>query len=329
MSELRFNRLLGQWVAIATHRQDRTFLPPADACPLCPTQPGGFQTEIPEPAYEIVVFENRFPSLTTPPPVPSIEGTALSRVAPALGTCEVIVYTSDHDASIASMPLDRVEELIDVWIDRTNELSARQEIAYVFIFENRGEAMGVTLHHPHGQLYAYPFMPPVIAAELAQFDLYASEQRGCLLCDSRVENVAAGRSVDEGPFTTTLIPFAARYPYEAHILPNRHVRRLSDLDGEERRSLARALRRLVRGYDALFDRRFPYVMAVHQAPCHGEPEYHLHIEFYPPMRSAHKLKYLAGSELGAGMFINDTRPEERAVELRAAILRAEEAHADE
>jgi UDPglucose--hexose-1-phosphate uridylyltransferase len=315
MSELRFNRLLGTWVAIATHRQDRTFLPPPNACPLC------------HRGSEIVVFDNDFPSLSMPAPAPAVEETELFRVAEAIGICEVIVYTPDHDASLGSLSIERIADLIDVWIDRTTELSARPEIEYIFIFENRGEAMGVTLHHPHGQLYAYPFIPPVIAEELAQFERYSNEYGGCLFCAMRAENIIAGRSVDDGATVTTLIPFAARFPYEAHIVPNRHVRTLGELDRDERRDLAVALRRLVRGYDGLFDRAFPYVMAIHQAPAREDGEYHLHIEFYPPMRSENKLKYLAGSELGAGMFINDTLPEERAVELRAAILRESEGHA--
>jgi UDPglucose--hexose-1-phosphate uridylyltransferase len=309
MSELRFNRLSGQWVAVATHRQDRTFLPPEDACPLCSGKP------------EIVVFENDFPTLSTPPPQPAIEGTALFRTAPSLGTCEVIVYSPDHDASMASMSIDRIAELVDVWAARTAELSARPDIAYVFIFENRGEAMGVTLHHPHGQLYAYPFIPPVIRAELAQFKGYREEHGGCLLCATREEDVTAGRSIDDSAAMTTLMPFAARYPYEAHVVPKRHVPMLADLDEQERRALAVALRRLVRGYDRLFERPFPYVMAIHQAPHQTDSDYHLHVEFFPPMRSESKLKYLAGSELGAGMFINDTLPEERAAELRVAIAR--------
>jgi UDPglucose--hexose-1-phosphate uridylyltransferase len=317
MSELRFNRLLGAWVAIATHRQDRTFLPPPDRCPLCSDNP------------EIFVFENDFPTLSTPAAQAAINGTAVFPTAPSIGSCEVIVYTPEHDASIASMSLDRIVNLIDVWAQRTAALSARPDIAYVFIFENRGEAMGVTLHHPHGQLYAYPFVPPVISAELVQFKRYRDEHAGCLLCAMRAEDVTAGRSIDDSPSVTTLIPFAARYPYEAHLVPKRHVRSLTELDAQERRDLARSLRRLVRGYDRLFERPFPYVMAIHQAPHRDDSDYHLHVEFYPPMRSESKLKYLAGSELGAGMFINDTLPEERAATLRAAIERAAEEHGDD
>lgn len=324
MSELRWNRLAGEWVVTATHRQERTFLPPAEFCPLCPTKPGGFETEIDRPQYEIAVFQNRFPSLRTPPPLPAIDGNDVFAVAPAVGECEVIVYTSDHHATMGSMPIERIESLVDVWIDRTQELGKRDDVAYVFIFENRGEAMGVTLHHPHGQLYAYPFVPPVVARELAGFRAYRTEGRGCMLCDMRASDIGAGRAIDEAPATTTVIPFAARYPYEAHIVMNRHVAALPSLTGDERSGLARAIRRLVRGYDALFDRVFPYVMAVHQAPTQGDGDYHAHIEFYPPMRTAEKLKYLAGSEIGAGMFINDTLPEERAAVLRDAIRRANE-----
>src|SRR4051794_38236451 len=158
MSELRWNPVLEEWVITATERQDRTFLPPADCCPLCPTKPGGFPTEIPASTYQIVAFENKFPSLRPVPPPPAVEKTSLYRVAPAYGECEVVVYTPDHASTLADRSVDEIERLIYVWTDRFRELGARDGIDYVYIFENKGEVIGVTLYHPHGQIYAFPFI---------------------------------------------------------------------------------------------------------------------------------------------------------------------------
>ncbi|MDQ3686482.1 MAG: galactose-1-phosphate uridylyltransferase, partial [Acidobacteriota bacterium] len=154
MSELRWNPLLGEWVATATHRQQRTFLPPADFCPLCPTKPGGFPTEVPESSYDIAVFENRFPSMRPDPEEPAIEGTELYPVRPSAGVCEVVLYSPRHTSTLAAEPVEQIYKLVQVWTDRFRELSALEFVHYVFIFENKGEAIGVTLHHPHGQIYA-------------------------------------------------------------------------------------------------------------------------------------------------------------------------------
>jgi len=180
MSELRWHPLLREWVATATHRQDRTFFPPPEFCPLCPTRPGGVPTEIPAEDFAIAVFENRFPSLSPRPPEPAVAGSDLSPVQAAAGACEVVVYTADHAATLAELPVARIELLIRVWIDRTRELGARPEIAYVFPFENKGEAIGVTLAHPHGQIYGYPFVPPVPARELAAMREHRARTGRCL-----------------------------------------------------------------------------------------------------------------------------------------------------
>ncbi len=318
MSELRWNALLGQWVATATHRNARTFLPPAEFCPLCPTESGGLEREILARSYDVAVFENRFPSLRTPPPEPVLETAGHFAVAPAAGTCEVVLYTSRHDATLADLDVTEVRNLVDVWTDRTRELGERGEIAYVYVFENKGEEIGVTLHHPHGQIYAYPFIPPVILKELEQFARYDDEHDACLLCDLRDDEVRYDkRVVASDERFTAYVPFAARWPYEVHIVSARHFGAFTEFSDEEKDAFAGMLLRVVRAYDRVFDRSFPYVMAMHQRPIHGNPEgYHFHAEFYPPLRTERRLKFLAGSELGAGMFINDTLPEETAARIR-------------
>jgi UDPglucose--hexose-1-phosphate uridylyltransferase len=299
---LRFNELRGEQVDYAIHRQERTFLPTREHCPLCPTQPGGEPTEIPVPAFEIAVFDNRFPAFQAP-----------------LGAAEVVVYTDDHDASFGTLAPRRAEDLMWVWRHRYLELGARRDVEYVFVFENRGVEVGVTLHHPHGQIYGYPFLPPVPALELA-----ADERLGgCATCVLLARELEQGaRVIYENQAALAYVPYAARWAYEVHVTMREHRPSLLDCEPGELRLLADALQSLQRGYDALFDRRFPYVMAVHQAPTDGTRRGHLHVEFYPPLRTADKLKYLAGSEQGAGTFISDTLPEESAASLRKAIVRA-------
>ncbi len=322
MSELRWNPLLGEWVATATHRQERTFLPPADYCPLCPTKPGGFPTEVPDPDYDIVVFENRFPSLRADAPEPAVEGTPLAPVRPARGVCEVVLYSPRHDTTLAAEPVEQIDKLIYVWKDRTAELGARDDVEYVFIFENKGEAIGVTLHHPHGQIYGYPFVPPRIERELRASDAHHAATGRCLVCDLAAAERADGRRIVlESERFVAYVPFFARWPYEVHVVPRRHMGLITELDRAEHRDLAATLKGLLAAYDALFEKSFPYMMVVHQAPTDGHPYpvYHLHVEFYPPLRSADRMKYLAGSETGAGVFINDTLAEEKAAELRALL----------
>ena len=319
MSERRWNPVLGEWTITATHRQDRTFLPPPDYCPLCPTRPGGPPTEIDRSDFGIAVFDNRFPSLTLDPPIPAVAGTDLTPVVPATGACEVIVYTPDHDATMASIPLERIRLLVDTWAERTLDLGADERIAHVFPFENRGQAIGVTLDHPHGQLYAYPTIPPIPAAEAANGAAHLAASGRCLWCDLLEQERADGRRIvfEYGDWVAG-VPFFARWPFEIHLTPRRHVGWLSELTPGEADGLAAALRQVARTYDALFGFTLPYIMAVHQRPVDGGAHdgYHLHVEFYPPNRTATKLKHLAGSEAGAGAFINDTLPEETAVMLR-------------
>jgi UDPglucose--hexose-1-phosphate uridylyltransferase len=309
VSELRFNELRGEQVVYAIHRQDRTFLPDREHCPLDPTKPGGPETEIPFPSFEIAVFDNRFP--------------AFEAQAPG-GAAEVVVYTDQHDGSFGALAPERAEDLMWVWRHRYEELGARADVDYVMIFENRGVEVGTTLHHPHGQIYGYPFLPPVAGLELA-----ADERLGgCAPCELlRRELDADERLLIESDGVVAYVPDAARWAYEVHVVMREHRPSLLDCEPFELRELAVVLQALARGYDALFDRPFPYVMVVHQAPTAGSPDAeqrqgHLHVEFYPPLRTAEKLKFLAGSEQGAGTFISDTLPEETAVALRDAIARA-------
>lgn len=321
MSELRWHPLLEQWVITATHRQERTFFPPDDYCPLCPTRDDGFPTEIPAAEYELVSFENKFPSLQSNPPEPAVEATELYKIRHAAGVCEVLSYSQEHDGTLTDKSEEEIEHLINVWTDRYIELGALDFVDYVFIFENKGREIGVTLTHPHGQIYAYPFVPPVVEKELTASRKHKRKTGRCLLCDILAEELKDGRRlVAQNEHFTAFIPFYARYPYEVHILPKTHKLCLPEFSNAEKHALAGILKIVLLKYDNLWGFSLPYMMVLHQKPTDGKAHgyYHFHIEFYPPYRTEEKLKYLAGSESGAGVFINDTLAEEKAQELREA-----------
>jgi UDPglucose--hexose-1-phosphate uridylyltransferase len=315
-AHLRWHPLRGEWVAYATHRQNRTFLPPPEYNPLGPTLAGAPPTELPDGDFDAAVFENLFPTLTmNAHDPPSLTVPTL----PALGVCEVVVFTRDARGSLGALPLDHLELLLEVWADRYRTLGASAAIQYVFPFENRGVEVGVTLHHPHGQIYAYPFVPPIPARELAQQRAYFDEHgRGLLETMIAAELEAQSRVLYAGPEATAFVPICARYPYEVWIAPRRAVASIADLDDAGRKDFARALKTVLLKYDGLWQRPFPYIMVFHQAPTDGEPhpEAHLHVEFYPPYRMPNRLKFLAGSEIGAGVFTADTDPDRTAAELQ-------------
>lgn len=321
VSELRWNPVLEEWVITATHRQERTFFPPPDYDPLAPTKPGGFPTEIPAPTYEIVVFENKFPSLQRKAPFPAVNGVELMPVLPAQGICEVVCYTPEYEAELATQPVRKIEELIYVWTDRFEELGAYDFVRYVYIFENKGKEIGVTLSHPHGQIYAFPFIPPIPARELRAAREHFRATGRDLIGDVLEQELADGRRlVAQNSHFVAVVPFFARYPYEVHILPRAPRTALPDFSEEEKHGLATILKVVMEKYNHLWNRSMPYIMLMHQRPTDGTSAdygyYRFHIEFYPPYRTPDKLKYLAGSEAGAGTFINDTLPEMTAQALR-------------
>jgi UDPglucose--hexose-1-phosphate uridylyltransferase len=317
-SQLRLDPLVDEWVAVAAHRQTRTFLPPTDMCPLCPSTPD-FSTEIPAPDYDVVVFENQFPSFSDRvKPGEITEVTALVPVRPGVGRCEVVCFTSDHSASFSSLSTRRVETVIDAWVDRTRALNALPDVEQVYVFENRGEEIGVTLSHPHGQIYAYPFVPPRMRRQNESARRWHERAGECLHCAMLTAERSAGvRIVLETDLFTVLVPHAARWPYEAHVYPRRHTPDLPSLTAEERTDLASVYLELLRRFDALFPTPTPYIAGWMQAPARNDRELaHLHAQVFSVRRAAGKLKYLAGSESGAGVWVNDISPERAAAALR-------------
>ncbi|MFH5880371.1 galactose-1-phosphate uridylyltransferase [Arthrobacter sp. NA-172] len=318
--ELRYDALAGEWVAVAAHRQSRTHLPPADQCPICPTTPAN-PSEIPAPDYDVVVFENRFPSLG--PAVGTIPGTpAWGTAGPAYGRCEVVSFTPSHTGSFAELGEARARTVIEAWAHRTEALSALPGIQQVFPFENRGADIGVTLHHPHGQIYAYPYVTPRAARLGAAAGRHFDDSKGRESLTSSIlkaERQDGSRMVLEAGHFSGYVPFAARWPLEVHLVPHRQVPDLAALSGEERDELAHVYLELLKRMDALYPTPTPYISAWHQAALDAalRPSGHLHLQLTSPRRAADKLKYLAGSEAAMGAFINDTTPESVAERLRA------------
>lgn len=310
-------------MAYASHRQGRTFLPPPEYNPLAPTIDPRFPSELPQGKYDIAVFDNRFPSMT---PLSHDAPLGIVETLPANGVCEVVVFTQDPLASLGSLPLDYLDLLLQVWGDRTRVIGGNPQIQYVLPFENRGVEMGVTLLHPHGQIYAYPFVPPVPARMQSQSQAYYRENQRGLLQDLIQKEIAEKQRVlylDE--YAIAFVPVCARYPYEVWVATIEPVATFLDLTSQQRQGLARALKTVALKYDGLWSRPFPYLMAWFQAPTDGKahPESHLHAEFYPPYRTQERLKYLAGTELAAGMFANDALPEDKAKELQAVVVTLE------
>ncbi len=317
---LRWHPLRGEWVAYASHRQDRTFLPPPNYNPFAPTTDPAHPTELPAGDYDIAVFENRFPSLTLSARHPP---ELLVETLPAQGVCDVVVFSQDASGALSTLPLNHLELLLQVWCDRTQHLSRLPQIQYVLPFENKGAEVGVTLHHPHGQIYAYPLVPPIPAQMQAQQQQYFATHHQSLLPHLIQQEVTDDQRVlylDEAAIAW--VPAWARYPYEAWVAPRQACPTFAALTPAQRQSLANALKTVLLKYDGLWQRPFPYLMAWFPAPTDGQPhpEWQLHAEFYPPYRTAHKLKYLAGTELAAGLFANDTLPETTAQELQKVIV---------
>jgi UDPglucose--hexose-1-phosphate uridylyltransferase len=318
-SHLRWHPLRGEWVVYAGHRQDRTFLPPPQWNPLAPAADPAHPTEVPSGAWDVAVFENLFSALGSAAPAapPQIVQTMA-----AGGRCEVVVFTQDPSTSLGALRVEHIDLVLQVWADRTQALAARDDAAYVFVFENRGVEVGVTLAHPHGQIYAYPFVPPIVARELelqrAHFARHGHGLLGQLIAD---ELVANERTLHVGPHAVTWVPVCARWAYEVWVAPRRPAPTLAELSDPERRDLAEALRVALRKLDGLWQQPMPYVLTLHQAPSRGEHPYaHVHFEIYPWLRMPGRLKHLAGSEVGAGVFTADTLPEAKAAELRAVEL---------
>ncbi|WP_243695287.1 galactose-1-phosphate uridylyltransferase [Agromyces protaetiae] len=322
-AHMRQDVLTGDWISVASARQNRVFLPPAHLDPLAPQTPGN-PSEIPG-SYDVAVFENRSPSfgpaLAGPDvsPLDLLDATrsiGLERSLPSVGRCEVVCFSPEHEGSFGTQTVSRARTVIEAWAHRTAELSALPGVQQVFPFENRGEAIGVTLGHPHGQIYAYPYVTPRTERLLDAIDAYGPT----LMADNLARELDGPRVVLRGEHWSAYVPFAARWPVEVHLVPHRHVPDLAETTLAERDELASVYLRLLRGVDALYDTPTPYIAAWHQAPVHERrDDVRLTLQLTSPRRAADKLKFLAGSEAAMGAWIGDVAPEAAADALRAAI----------
>jgi UDPglucose--hexose-1-phosphate uridylyltransferase len=322
---MRQDVLTGEWVSIAAARQNRVFLPPAELDPLAPATPGN-PSEIPS-NYDVAVFENKSPSFgplleddNAPAGLEDLARIGLGRTRTSVGRCEVVCFSPEHEGSFGTLTRSRARTVIEAWADRTAALSAMPGIRQVFPFENRGEAIGVTLNHPHGQIYAYPYITPRTSKLIASLDQYGPT----LFQDILESERASARVILTGEHWTAFVPFAARWPIEVHLLPHRHVPDFAATSDEERDELAVLYLRLLRGIDALYETPTPYIAAWHQAPVGVRTdEIRLMLQVTSPRRAADKLKYLAGSEAAMGAWIGDVPPEQAAAFIRSGVERAD------
>ncbi len=323
IGELRLDPLVNEWVVMAAHRQGRVFLPPKELCPLCPSKPESL-TEIPEQDFEVVVFDNRSPSLR--PPVgdwalPDVVGPDTD-LGTAAGKCEVVCFTPSHGGSFKDLSPARVRTILEAWVDRTAELSKESFIQHIAAFENRGEEVGVTLSHPHGQIYAYSYIPPKVEKMLTVAQKY-KEQTGKVLFDQIIarEILEKERIIAKNDRWIAFVPYASRYSFEIHIAPLNPVADLTELTDADRDSFPELAIEVTKRLDGVFGIEMAYIAAWHQAPVRqGRDLLRLHWQITSVRRAPGKLKYLSGSESAMGAFIMDLRPEQSAEQLRAVVL---------
>lgn len=314
MAELRYNPFKDDWLMVASARQDRPQMP-GNWCPFCPGS-----GRVPD-NYDVLKYDNDFPALSMEPPEPDDVATDFFRTEKAYGKCEVILYSPDHNTTLPKLSVSHVRKLVDLWCERFEELYKYDKSKYIMIFENRGEAVGVTMPHPHGQVYAYPFLPKKVEQKFENSKKYKAETGSCLFCDwLAAEQDFKQRVIFENEFFSVIIPFFAEFAYGTQIISKKHINFITEFSNEEKTALAKTVRDTVGMYDSLFDMPFPYMMCMYNAPVNTDniEGFHFHIVFFPPMRSREKQQFLASSETGAGAHCNPTAPEEKAKELRAA-----------
>ena len=318
MAELRYHPLIKDWVMIASHRQNRPQMP-KDYCPFCPGS-----GKVPE-QFDVYEYDNDFPALSQNPPQPDDVANDFFKVKEAYGKCEVILYSPEHTVTLPELPTEHIKKLVDLWVDRFNVISADEKNKYVFIFENRGDIVGVSMPHPHGQIYGYSVIPKKLELELDSSKEYYEENGKCIFCDMLDNETEDGRRiVFESEHFTVFLPFFCEYPYGVYIMSKRHIGNIAQFTEDEKADFAEVLRLTTGMLDCLFDYKFPYMMCMHNAPVNGEDTsdyYHFHVEFFPPMRSADKQKFNASSETGAWAHCNPTAPEAKTIELREALER--------
>ena len=287
MAELRWHPLTKDWVMIASNRQNRPNMP-KDYCPFCPSFGN-------VPDYEVLKYDNDFPALSQNPPEPDDVADDFFKVRPSYGKCEVILYSPGHTVTLPELSDEHMQKLVALWCERYEAMRADEKIKYVFPFENRGALVGVSMPHPHGQIYGYSYVPKKLELEAQSAHEHYEQTGKCIFCDMLEHELAAEkRIIFRNEYFTVFLPFFCEYPYGVYIFPNRHVPYMTDLNEEERFALGVTIRDTVAMFDNLFDYQFPYMMCMHNAPVNTgdySKDYHFHIEFFPPM---HPVKRVHG-----------------------------------
>ena len=318
MTELRWNPILQEWTIIAGHRGKRPQVHKKinkmeKNCPFCQ---GGEEVE---GDWTVKYLPNKYPSLQEKPPIPDVLGDVLIPVQPAKGICEVIIYTKEHFKTLDKLSIEHIVKLIELWGDRYEKIGNKKEIQYVFIFENTGTEIGVSIDHPHGQLYSFTFIPPRIKTELESSKAYMKKSQNCLFCDIiKFEKKEDKRIVCENNDFICFVPFFAQYAYGTHIYSKRHLQSLLDLKSMEKQNFAKILKEILGKYHKKFPEQLDYIMTFHQQPTTGKDfnYFHFYVEFIVVQRGFGKKKYLGGVERGTGTIINSSIPEKNAKELK-------------
>ncbi|MEM1719479.1 MAG: galactose-1-phosphate uridylyltransferase [Desulfurococcaceae archaeon] len=324
LHEIRWNPLIKQWIIVAEHRSMRPWRPEekreAFKCPFCPGAPELAYLE----SWNTVSLPNKYPALLESPPSPSREELKSLKAGKAKGECRVVIETPEHEGDLHTLSLEHAVKVIELFKEEYVKLSSRSYVRYVAIFRNKGKEIGVSLTHPHSQIYALPFTPPRIKVELESMREYHESEGRCMICDIAKYELSTGRrTIYENEHYVALLPFYAMWPYEVHVYPKRHINSIKDLSEEECIYLADVLRVVTATYTALLERDAPYIMVFHNPPVKGRYEhYHFHVEFYQPYREKDKFKHAAGIEWGFWVFTYDGLPEKKAGELREACKKA-------
>lgn len=319
MPELRWNPMLKTWTMVASNRQGRPDMP-KDWCPFCPGS-----GKVPDD-YDVLLYNNDFPALRQDPGEPDIEGDDLYKVAQNYGKCEVVLYSPEHTKTVPELSVEHIYKLVNLWTERFAELSKDKKIQYIFEFENRGKEVGVSMPHPHGQIYGYPFVPLKLRTELDSSKEYYEENGKCMMCEiNKKEKDFEKRVITENDSFIAYIPFFTDYPYGVFISSKAHKGNFTEFDEKEKMDLAKILKNVTGAMDTLFNKNFPYMMCIHQTPVNSEEYkdskdyFHFHIEFYPPLRGEHQIKYYASSEMGAWAACNPLSVEDTSKQLREAL----------
>jgi len=320
MAELRWNPLKNDWVMINSNRQSRPVMP-VGYCPFCP---GPDKNKLPLD-YDVLKYDNDFPALSQNPPEPN-KMTGDSKIyltKPMYGKCEIILFSPEHDSSLCDFSVEHIQKIVNLWIERFTEISKDENIKYIFIFENRGELVGVTQPHPHGQIYGYSVIPKKIELKIDCFKSHYEKNKSCMFCDINIDEIEfKQRIVYENEDFIAYIPFFAEYVYQVFIISKTHKSNITQFKEQEKKNFALALKMITGMYDNLFDKKFPYMMCMHNNPVNFEnvdKYFHFHVEFYTPLRSANVQQFNASSETGVWAHCNPSSPEEKAEELRNAL----------